>query len=164
MVSCSFTTHSILISPWAGVTCGIVCLSALPRLNLAPAREGRTSVAQSSVSTGMFERQNQCLPVSAHSWSVFHQNSGICSELCPCSPGAGISKILQGHGMLDGSSSWPPHTEAWHCAEGSFSKSIFVDTTFWLKQWPDQKWVFHSCCFFFRWVIFCFLRQFSTVW
>lgn len=50
--------------------------------------------------------------------------------------------------MLDGSSSWTPHTETWHCAESSFSKSIFVDTTFWLKQRPDQKWVFSSCWFF----------------
>lgn len=107
---------------------GSVCLSYMT--GCGPAQEdGRTfqvafEPSVSSTEPDMRESVSACLVPAAHSWSdVYFTRSG--SRTCPCSPGAGISKFFQGHGMLDGSSSWPPHTETWHCAEGSFSKSIF---------------------------------------
>lgn len=169
----TMTPSSHFVSPWTGVMCGRVCLSVFyDWLWPCPGKmAGPSSCLESSVPStelDMRESVSACLVPAVHSWSdVYFTRSGDL-KLRPCSRGAGISKFFQGHGMLDGGSSWPPHTETRHCAESSFSKSIFVDTTFWLKQWPDQKWVFPSCCFFFLFLwclqFFCFLRQFSTVW
>ena len=94
---------------------------------------GPSSCLQSSASStepDMRESVSARLVPAARSWSdVYFARSGDL-KLRPYLPGAGILKFFQGHGMLDGSSSRPPHTETWHCAESSFSKSIFVDTTF----------------------------------
>ena len=147
------TPSSHFISPWTGVTFGRVCLSVLyDWLWPCPGKmAGPSSCLESSVSStepDMRESVSARLVPAARSWSDVYFTRSRDLKLRLCSPGAGILKFFQGHGILDGSSSWTPHTETWHCAESSFSKSIFVDTTFWLKQRPDQKWVFPSCWFF----------------